>query len=462
MRRVRLAASAGAALGPLLEPQGVEFPCGGEGICRGCRVRVVEGEVPVTSEMEALFSGAELAAGWRLACRGVARGPVVVEVAQWESPVLTDEAPVRFTPREGVGVAVDVGTTTLVAQSVDLATGAVLGVETALNPQAPYGADVMSRIAAAMAGAPLRRLIREAVEGMVERLCMRPQRVVLVGNTVMHHLWGGLNVAPLAEAPFEARELGSILEGKWEFLPCIGGFVGSDILAGISACGMAESDRLTALIDLGTNGEIVLGSRERLVCASTAAGPAFEAAQIRHGMRAAPGAIAHVAARDGRAECRVIGDVPPLGICGSGLVEAVAAGLDLGWIAASGRSKGVPLTGDLGLTQRDIRELQLAKAAIASGLRLLAEVRGVTLDEIETVYLAGAFGNYVSPEAALRVGLVEVPRITAAGNTALRGAKLHLLNEAPEPLVEHFALASHERFQDTFAECIGFVDPNAS
>ncbi|HBY63856.1 MAG TPA: hypothetical protein DEH78_28865 [Solibacterales bacterium] len=466
MRLLRLAGPGGTALGPLLEPHGIEFPCGGEGICSGCRVRVVEGDVPVTPEMVALLTGEELAAGWRLACRSVARGPVTVEVAQWETAVLSDDTPVRFEPRSGTGIAVDVGTTTLVAQLVDLASGEVLGVETALNPQAAHGADVMSRVASALAGAPLQPLIRDAIGRMIGRLAPPTslQRVVLVGNTAMHHLFGGLDVRPLAAAPFEPAHLGPLRERLWnaeaEFLPCLGGFVGSDILAGIHACGMAESDRLTALVDLGTNGEIVLGNRHRLICASTAAGPAFEAAQIRQGMRAAPGAIAHVTARHGRLRCRVIGNVEPRGICGSGLVEACAAGVELGLIQPNGRlaagAKELPLDGPVALTQADIRELQLAKGAIASGLRLLADRLGARLDDIETVYLAGAFGNYVSVQAALRTGLIEVPRIKPSGNTALRGAKLALLNDLPPVAVEHFPLASHPQFQDVFAECLRF------
>ncbi len=473
----------GDSLETALVPYGVEFPCGGAGVCRGCRVRVIQGAIAVTPEMEELFTPEELAAGWRLACCSRVEGPLTLEIAQWETPILSDDSQFAFEPADGLGIAIDLGTTTLVAQALDLATGEVLGVETALNPQAAWGADLMSRVQHAVAegAGRLTSAIREMLGAMVGRPS-RPTTVLIAGNTVMHHLFCGADVAPLSHAPFHTEQDGerilTPIELGWDlpeqtqirFLPCLGGFVGSDILAGILATGMAERSELSALIDLGTNGEIALGSRERILCASTAAGPAFEAGRIRMGMRASSGAISHVAARNGSLECRVIGGGAPRGICGSGLVDAAAAGLELGHILPNGRlANGVhemALASPVALTQNDIRELQLAKGAIAAGLRILAERFGAVLGDVCRVHLAGAFGNYVNIESARRIGLLEVEtgRIHPDGNTSLRGVKMALLAPSRREewiagiraRVEHVPLAADAKFQETFVDCLAF------
>jgi uncharacterized 2Fe-2S/4Fe-4S cluster protein (DUF4445 family) len=250
------------------------------------------------------------------------------------------------------------------------------------------------------------------------------------------------------------------------FLPPIAGYVGSDILAGIIATGMDVSPALSALIDLGTNGEIVVGNSERLTCCSTAAGPAFEGARIYMGMRAATGAISAVDAVDGGFRCRVLGGVPPKGICGSGLVDAAAAALELGRIAPGGRlsdgSAWLPLCGPVRISQTDIRELQLAKGAIAAGIGTLLHHLGKRPDDLEEIFLAGAFGNYVNVTSARRIGLLpfKEDRITLAGNTALRGAKIELFRERDlTPLarrIEHVNVNEVEGFQDRYVEAMVF------
>ena len=253
------------------------------------------------------------------------------------------------------------------------------------------------------------------------------------------------------------------------FLPCLGSFVGSDILAGVLATRLRKSRQLAALIDLGTNGEILVGNHERMLCASTAAGPAFEGARISMGMRAATGAISEVRVWDGRLQCHVLGNVAPRGICGSGLVDAVAAGLELGWISPTGRltrGDSLALAGPVSLNQRDIRELQLAKGAIAAGLRILLEQWGATKADLSQVFLAGAFGNYINHASARRIGLLDftADRVRPAGNTALLGAKLALFS-LPEhdPVyaemrakVRHVSLNEDTRFQETFVEEMAF------
>lgn len=477
----------GTPLQDALFAQGVEFPCGGRGRCKGCKVRVLAGSLPVAEEERRMLAPAELAGGWRLACRGRAEGDLKIELAQWEAAILADDSVLKFTPRQGLGIAVDLGTTTIVAQLVDLQTGHVLGVRAALNAQAKHGADIMSRIEFALAGQGqrvLRNLARKQVGRLAGELLEAPaagarqvESVVVVGNTVMHHLFCGISLEPLSHYPFEPVSTGlqqfDIAQLGWHlrgspavrFLPCLGSFVGSDILAGLLATRLCESKPLAALIDLGTNGEIVVGNRERMLCASTAAGPAFEGARISMGMRAASGAIAGVRVEEGRLQCHVLGNVAPRGICGSGLVDAVAAGLQLGGISTAGRltrGQSLALAAPVSLNQRDIRELQLAKGAIAAGLRILLEQWGASKADLSQVFLAGAFGNYINHASARRIGLLDFTpdRVRPAGNTALLGAKLALFNlPGHDPAyagirakVRHVSLNEDARFQETFVE----------
>ena len=444
---------------------GVEFPCGGESACGGCKVRVLEGEVPVTATMREALGEEEIREGWRLACCASAAARVVVEVGQWSLEVLTDEAQLPIEPRQGRGAVIDLGTTTLVVQVVDLANGEVVRVETALNPQARYGADVMSRLQYDR-GRPgeLGRLIRATLGQMLGREPLG--EVLLAGNTAMHHLFCGLDVEPLTHAPFLSPTLGGCRfpaeelgwPGPAEFLPCLGGFVGSDLLCGIVATRLDEQAQPRALFDIGTNGEVVVGSAQGIRCASTAAGPAFEGGHIGAGMRAGPGAIDSVHTRDGALDCHVIGGGAARGICGSGLVDAAAGGVELGRVRANGRLNGaekrLPLTGEIALAQSDIRELQLAKGAMAAGLRMLA-------GGAENLCLAGAFGNYIRQVSARAIGLLpENIAVEPVGNSSLRGARMLLLAPSTRvarlrkiaELAQHVELAADPDFQYLYAE----------
>jgi uncharacterized 2Fe-2S/4Fe-4S cluster protein (DUF4445 family) len=462
----------GTPLRDILFAYGVEFPCGGESRCKRCRVRVIEGQLD-ESASAGILTPREIAEGWRLACRSVARGDVTLEVGQWESSILSDESKFEFRPREGLGIAIDLGTTTLVAQLVDLQTGAVLGVRTALNPQARHGADVMTRVQYALDPAgrgELCSLIRNELGRMVRELVSsrsRPLDCHIAGNTVMHHLFCGIDVTPLSHAPFEPLVMDGVTVTaepfQFSFLPNLGGFVGSDILAGILATDMHHSDELVALVDLGTNGEIVLGNRDRLICASTAVGPAFEGGRISCGMRAATGAISRVGLDGGDMRCRVLGGGPARGICGSGLVDAVACGLDAGAIQPNGRiAQPIRLSTELQLTQQDIRQVQLAKGAIAGGLRVLLRRIGAVADDVSALYLAGAFGNYINVASARRIGLLEFDDniIRPAGNTALLGARRTLFEDDDygelRARIEHVPLASDPDFQEEYVGSMGF------
>jgi uncharacterized 2Fe-2S/4Fe-4S cluster protein (DUF4445 family) len=469
----------------VLFPYGVEFPCGGKGKCKGCRVRVVEGALDITPEQERMLSPEERDGGWRLSCQCTADDDLVLELAQWEAQILADTSSFIFTPRRDLGIAIDVGTTTLVAQLLDLENADVLAVRTALNPQARFGADIMSRVGYAVAEHGQEKLVdvvRRQIEGMIVELREAGHRpgqavadIVLVGNTVMHHLFCNLSLEPLSHYPFETEHLDGVTlsaaDLEWEipgsppvrFLPNIGGFVGSDILAGVVATHLHKDSRPNALIDLGTNGEIVIGNSDRMLCASTAAGPAFEGARIHMGMRASTGAISAVRIVAGGLSCHVLGNVPPRGICGSGLVDAVACALDLHLVLPGGRMQGgeksLLLAAPVKISQTDIRELQLAKGAIAAGVRLLLGQFNLDAAALTRVHLAGAFGNYIETASARRIGLLQfgADQIHPAGNTALLGAKIALFAD-PEIFatlarkITHVSLSELPDFQDTYVE----------
>lgn len=482
----------GTPLQDVLFPFGVEFPCGGNAVCESCKVKVISGSLPMTPEQENILSRKEAEQGWRLACRCRAEGDVTLEIAQWEAQILADESRFEFKPREGLGVAIDLGTTTVAAQLLDLRSGYVLAVETGLNAQGRHGADVMSRISFAVTeqGQPeLESLIRGQLRTMITSLLGSAGvggsaivDVTVVGNTVMHHLFSGLDVAPLSMYPFEsphidlqrfsARQLGwtEIPEATVSFLPAMGSFVGSDILAGILATNIHKSEALVGLIDLGTNGEIVIGNKNKLLYCSTAAGPAFEGSCISMGMRATTGAIAQVAVDHGLLRCRVLGNVPPRGICGSGLVDGIAAGLSTRGILEDGRivdeSGSFAISPPVVLTQADVRELQVAKAAIAAGVKILTENLGAALEDLTRIYLAGAFGNYIDRANASRIGLLPVPpeRVTPTGNSALLGAKLALFDRSLDSLTAIRSISTHvplnldAHFQDVFVQEMMFPE----
>jgi uncharacterized 2Fe-2S/4Fe-4S cluster protein (DUF4445 family) len=482
----------GTPLRHVLFPYGVEFPCGGKARCRGCRIKIVQGEVPITPEQQQKLSPKELAEGWRLACCVLVTNDLTIDLAQWETPILSDDTPFSFEPAPGLGIAIDLGTTTIVAQLLDRSSGHILGVQSALNAQATHGADIMTRIQYDLIQDnrnALTRAIRNQIALLIPKLFHNVpasiddlRSIVLVGNTVMHHLFCGLSVESLAHYPFESPANGLQTfrpsDLAWpipenvliQFLPCLGGFVGSDILAGILATRIHENSTLQCLIDLGTNGEIVIGNRERMLCASTAAGPAFEGARISMGMRAITGAISEVRLEQNKLVCGILGGGNPRGICGSGLVDAVAVGLDTGVIQPRGRltNKEEPflLQNPVKLTQADIRELQLTKGAIAAGLRILLDQWNAQPEQVEKVYLAGAFGNYINLESARRIGLIpfSASQIQSAGNTALLGAKMALFNmgrqiDPTTPLrqrIRHVNLNTDPRFEEIYIQEMQF------
>ncbi|HEX3514928.1 MAG TPA: ASKHA domain-containing protein [Trebonia sp.] len=448
-------------------------------------------------------------------------GPTLRQSDFKVTAVVADETLIAVEPGDttdrAFGLAFDLGTTTVVATLLDLTTGTPVAVESMLNKQQPFGADVIARISATMldpaARDKLRQLAQETLAELGTAVCAaggvpteQVYEVALAGNATMVHLVLGIDPEPLGVAPFimsarllpevRAHDLGvpAHPQARAVVFPAFGAYVGGDITAGLLASGMDRDPRIRLFIDIGTNCEIVLGGREWLLATAAPAGPAFEGASIRCGMRAADGAIEAVTvAEDGSLKLTVIGDADPKGLCGSGLVDAAAALADAGIIDESGRfakeSAAHPLADRLTmigqervfvlhwsadrdpstsvyLSQRDIRELQFAKAAISTGWRILLEEAGLEIEDIKQVLLAGSFGSYLNARSAIRIGLVPdvgPRRIIAAGNVAGEGAKMALLSirdrAAALALLEevnYVELSDRQDFNDRFIAQLSF------
>lgn len=476
-----LEVTAGTPLIDVLHEFGIEFPCGGKGTCGSCKIKLLSGKIEIDPVQQQKLDKLKLGNNWRLACYCKAETDITLEITQFENIILADNSNFAFQPKQGFGAAIDLGTTTIVAQLVNLENGHVLDSVSEVNPQAKFGGDLISRIQSCLDGKQeeLQRLVRqktgEMILSMLQKHPVEVVQVALVGNTVMHHIFSALPVNSLSFYPFHTPHLRTQKfipeELNWElpekteisFYPSIGSFVGSDILAGIAATKMAENERYSVLIDLGTNGEIVVGNRDRIVCASTAAGPAFEGAKISQGMRATTGAISSVGVENDDLTIHVIGNVQAKGICGSGLIDVIAMLLNREEIGLFGEinsgADSVQLTKNVSVTQQDIREFQLAKAAIATGVQVLLNQLQITYTDIEYVYIAGGFGNFLNIDNVIRTGLIEceTEKIIKFGNTALIGAKMFLFEN--EDFIEnilskttHINLESDPNFQDIYIE----------
>ncbi|OGD21305.1 MAG: hypothetical protein A2Y69_06470 [Candidatus Aminicenantes bacterium RBG_13_59_9] len=417
-------------------------------------------------------------------------GQKVTVTVHEESEVLAVEP--GNTVDRNLGLAVDVGTTTLVMELVDVESGRTLDLEAALNSQSRRGADVISRLSFALEekknAAELRDLVLESLNQMARRLLHRnrvsPDSVyeaVISGNTAMGHLLLGVPVDSLAAAPYEAvfsrlpgldaQEVGLDIHprGKVYFAPHIKSFVGGDIASGLLAVRLAARPGNFVFIDLGTNGEIVLKAGEELVSTSTAAGPAFEGMTISCGMPALPGAIFR-AEDPGSLQASTIGGAPARGVCGTGLIDLVSLFLARGEIAPGGAirnpAKKLPVAAGIFLTQDDIRQVQLACAAIKSGIRLMLKANGLSIEKLDGIIVAGAFGSYLNIRNSIRLGLLprmDEGRVLFIGNSSLAGARLLLVArearrdvEALVRRIRYFSLASDPEFQDQFIRALEF------
>lgn len=491
----------------LLRAQGFapDAPCGGRGTCGNCRVRV-EGAVSAPTAREHLA----VQAGQRLACQCYPAGDCTVSVPQRSAVICTAGAGRAFavTPRFGLGAAADIGTTTVVLYLYDLKDGTLLATKSEMNAQCGYGADVISRISwcaehedgletlSRAVQDQIARLLRDACE---EACCAFEAvgRVSIAGNTVMQHLYAGLPAQPIAVAPFTPLSLFGTqtdgaafgLPGKRVYLaPCVAGYVGGDITAGLLASGASRDDGPCLFLDVGTNGEMAIVHRGRIVSCATAAGPAFEGAEIACGMAAREGAIDKVRLEGGAVRCSVLGGGTAEGICGSGLVDALAVMLELGAVDETGRmlppgeapdaalgylceaSDGVRfvLQDGVYVSAADVRKLQLAKAAVAAGIETLLDALGLTAEDLTALYLAGGFGSFLNKHAAARIGLFPkclVENLIACGNSAGAGASAALCSdEALQELtrlaasVEYLELSGNRVFSEAYIDAMEFEE----
>ncbi len=453
-----------------------DAPCGGNGTCGKCKV---------------LLNGKEA-----LACQTVINQDMTVllpndsELQILQSGIPTCDAidPVQ----EGHLLAFDIGTTSVVCFLLDSTTGRELANASMANPQYCFGADVISRIQAALNGhlPQLTAMVRDAMTSLIGQVCrdahVEPQQigvVSVVGNPAMQQLFLGIAPVNLASVPFEpvlteakivdCRDILPICtQAKLLIVPDISGYVGADTIGCLLATQLYKKEELTLLVDIGTNGEMVLGNRNRMIACSTAAGPALEGANIHFGMRGTDGAIDHVWLEDGQIRCSVIGGGEAKGICGSGLIDAIAVGLELGLLNKRGRiqteDRIFHIAEDIYLTQDDIRQVQLAKGAICAGITLMAQQLGTTMEQIQKVQLAGAFGTFLDSNNACRIGLLPpqlLNKIKAVGNAAGSGAKMlacakNLLQTTQEltEKIEFLELASLSEFSITFAKAMNFQE----
>ena len=443
-------------------------PCGGLGKCGKCAV-TLSGEVSASNEAEA-------AAGLRLACQAQILGnaqvflPTTADLQQIQTESAAEIA--SFSPAEGIGVAVDIGSTTVVLRRYDLQTGSLLGQSAMINPQTNIASDVMGRIGAALEGKGtlLQSQITDALALLLQQAGGKADKAVIAGNTTMLYLLTGKDPVSLSCAPFQADDLFdrnvSVLNTPAYLPPCMNAFVGADISCAVLASGMC-SKKTALLCDIGTNGEIALWKDGILSVTSTAAGPAFEGALISCGCSSIPGAVDKVWWENGRICIHTIGDQPAVGICGSGLIDVVAVLLQQELMDETGAlDEDVILAPGVVLLQKDIRALQLAKAAIAAGIQTLLDASGTACEEIETFYLAGGFGSHLNIENAAAIGLIPgtlVEKTKVIGNAALAGAAQLLLDSSAITQIraiaessQHYNLGGNPAFNENYMEQMFF------
>ena len=508
----------------------VKADCGGIGRCGKCRVQFLK-EAPVVKEVEEnIVSKEELKAGWRLACITKAYDGAIIyvpEINEDSMAVQVGYVPQPFavkgensaseiqTGREdeadgedgatgakdgAYGVAVDIGTTTVAISLVNLTTKKTLDTYTTVYHQRRWGADVIARIKSAGEGflldmmESIRGDLRKGIEHLLEQngLCTDVlTKIVIAGNTTMGHLFCGFTCESLGVAPYTPVDISTIRRNAsevfgWEdskaeviLLPGISTYVGADITAGMYVTGMHETKEISLLVDLGTNGEMAIGNKDRFLVTSTAAGPAFEGGNISCGVAGIPGAICHVRFEGDQIHTETIGNQTPVGLCGTGVIETVYELQKNEWIDETGLLEedyfedGVSLAKDTNgediiFWQQDVREIQLAKSAVRAGLECLLLKFGVTYEDVAHVYIAGGFGYKMDLSKAAGIGMLPkelLPKMQAVGNSSLGGAMAGLLGEQAvdemEQIVaksEEVSLAMSKEFNDFYMDYMMFEE----
>lgn len=511
--------------------QGIHFraDCGGRGSCGKCKIKLLQGEMDPTEQDRKIFSEKELQEGYRLSCKAYPKTDCEIKLIEKDEDNIQvetfigkhrkdqasflksqSEEDTGFFTGSGYLIAIDLGTTTIAMNLISIASNKIVRTYTALNPQRVYGADVVSRMKASNEGKLdiLRDLVRkELCHGILQ--LVNEQRMVkgelksiaIAGNTTMIHLLMGYSCESLGLYPFQAVNLEEIqISFKdlflWDqkadreqnlsssfrdldlqdvplvILPGISTFVGGDIVAGLLLCGFHQAKKPCLLIDLGTNGELALGYQDKIYVSSTAAGPAFEGGNISCGVGSVPGAVCQVTIEKNQTSYQTIEELPPVGICGTGVIEMASELLKAGLMDDSGLlvkeyfEEGFEIAPKIILTQKDIRELQLAKAAIRAGVEILMKSFGSSYEDIGSVYLAGGFGFRLDIEKAIHIGLLPEElkdNIIPFGNSSLGGAALYLMDESCRTSAKHMIsnakevhLAEDPDFYDLYISKMSF------
>lgn len=477
--------------------------CGGRGTCGKCKIRVCDGNLPVTKSDKKFFSDKELINGWRLACQAVPVSDCIIENHMdnenaFEILSFFSGKKIKMDFRdEEYGIVADIGTTTIAMVLCGLKNGQIYVSHSMVNRQRIYGADVITRIQASVdgKGPELQKIIRESLSNGIKTLTKKGniniswiKKIILTGNTTMVHLFMGYSCASLGVYPFTPVNIRTITGKSEDFFCCqeihcpvilmpgISTYVGADILSGIIDCQMAEKQEISLLLDLGTNGEMALGNKERILTTSTAAGPAFEGGCISCGMGSVPGAISSVTINERHVSYKTIGKKHPIGLCGTGVIEITAELLKENLIDETGAlnekfKKGFVLAekenGEkISFTQKDVREIQLAKSAVRAGLETLLLKYGVTKNQINNVYIAGGFGFNLSLEKAIMIGLIPKEfqdKTIILGNSALGGAVKYLTDskagekaEKIRQVTEEINLSKDNDFNELYMEYMFF------
>lgn len=483
------------------------FPavCGGNGLCGKCNVQILEGDLSVTKADEKYFTSREIKKGNRLACMAYPEQDCKIAVYIEEDSdfeVLSDfrdrSSMDQVEQGEDYAFAVDIGTTTIAISLVERQNNNLIDTYTAVNHQRLYGADVISRIKASIEGKKeyLRQSIQKDLLDGFHELMKRQKiqgswisEIVIAGNTTMGHLLLGFDLSGLGAYPFQPVDISLIQKNFHEvfmdhtlnctvtILPGISAFVGGDIVAGLYFNDFFKQEKINLLLDLGTNGEMVLGNKDRLLTTSTAAGPAFEGGNITWGMGSISGAMTNVTLQENGVSYETIGGKAPKGICGTGVIAIMSELLRTGSADATGllqeeyRREGYVITKspsgtNITFTQKDIRELQLAKAAIRAGIEVLLLRYGISYDQVNTVYLAGGFGFKINQEKAIQIGLLPDEfrgRIEVVGNSSLGGGVKYLKDRQADDtfnklirVSEEINLPMEHNFHELYVEYMNF------
>lgn len=473
--------------------------CAGRGTCGKCKVQFLNDAPTPTAHDSAFFSTKQLSEGWRLACQTYIEGQFTLQIEDYQEDSIQAASDFKLSPKEAaldiadsallytkepnfssLALAIDIGTTTIAANLINTDQKKVLQNITSINHQRIFGTDVLSRIDIANQGRllELQRTILNDLDSICEQFQLGKDitklsiPVIIAGNSTMQHLLQGLSCETLGVFPFTPVDLSMHSYKNMTILPGISTYVGADIVSGIVACGIDQKEEISILVDLGTNGEMIIGNKDRILVASTAAGPAFEGGNIHCGIAGVPGAIDTVTISGDNVKISTVLNEKPVGICGTGVIETVYELVKekivdkTGLIEEKYFDNGYPLSENISFTNKDIREVQLAKSAIRAGVEILIKSYGIDYTQVAHLYLAGGFGQKINYKKAIGIGMLPEElknRIISVGNSSLAGATM--LADTPKlqncfthitDISEEINLANHKDFNDLYVKYMFF------